>query len=267
MGLLDPKNKSTQQHLDIEDIRDDFVILKNGVVSVVLETTSINFDLLADREQDVRIITFAGLLNSLTFPIQILIRTQQVDISKYQNLLSEYKLKVASSAVREQVGIYQEFITTLTANQMILDKRFYAIIPTVKSYGEPTSTWQQLFGAPAFYINVNTAIQRGLAELSPKRDHLIKQFANMGLSARQLTTDELIKLFYSVYEPDKTGLEMLNVRDNAVTTSTSEETRPAMARDPNLTVAQNPFQKNISQSGQVPTGVAERPSPSGPGQF
>lgn len=261
MGLLDPKSKSTQQHLDIEDIRDDLVILKNGVVAVVLETTSINFDLLADREQDVRILTFAGLLNSLTFPIQILIRTQQVDISKYQNLLAEYKQKVSSAAVQQQVTIYQDFINTLTANQMILDKRFYAIVPSVKSYGEPTSMWQQMFGAPAFYVNVSNAIQRGRAELTPKRDHLIKQFANMGLSARQLTTDELIKLFYSVYEPDKTGLEMLNVRDNAVTRATTEDTRPALARDPNLTVAQNPFERNVSSSGQVPTGVAERPAP------
>jgi hypothetical protein len=216
MGLFDTKQISTQEHLDIEDIRDDLVILKTGKVSLVIETTSLNFDLLANNEQDARIFTFAGLLNSLNFPIQIVIRTQQTDTSKYLNLLNEYKQRVASEPLRQQVSIYQEFIGNLTATTQILNKRFYAIIPTTTIAPVQTSQLKQLFGKEEKIINIKEVMEKAIVELQPKRDHLLKQFANMGLVARQLKNDELIKLYYSIYEPDKVGLEVLNIREDNI---------------------------------------------------
>lgn len=218
MGLLDPKKVSTQDHLDIEDIRDDLVVLKNGKVSLVLETTSLNFDLLADREQDTRIYTFAGLLNSLKFPIQIVIRTQQTDVSKYMGLLDSYRQKVGGSPLQQQVQIYQDFISKLTSNTQILNKRFYAIIPTITSVpvvkSNPIKT---IFGVSERIVNVKDLVEKAKIELAPKRDHLIKQFDGMGLLAQQLKNEELIKLYYSIYEPDKSGLEVMHVRENEIT--------------------------------------------------
>jgi len=83
---------STQDHLAIKQITDDLVINKNGSVALVLQTSSINFELLADYEQDNKIYAFAGLLNSLNFKIQILIRTKRVDITNYLDYLI-YKKK------------------------------------------------------------------------------------------------------------------------------------------------------------------------------
>lgn len=217
MGLFDPKQKSTQEHLDIEDIRDDLVILRNGKVSLVIETTSLNFDLLANQEQDARIYTFAGLLNSLTFPIQIVIRTQKTDVSKYVNMLEDYKRTVGSSPIQQQVTIYQEFIRNLTVSTEILNKRFYAVIPTFNvAQVQPVGLKQIFGGKPQGTLNTNELLVRAKNELYPKRDHLIKQFANMGLAARQLRTDELIKLYYSIYEPDKVGLEVLNIKHDSI---------------------------------------------------
>jgi len=105
MGIFDPKKISTQQHLDIEDIRDDLVVLKSGRVSLVIETTSLNFDLLDNAEQDARIGAFAAYLNSIRFPIQIVIRTQRTDIVKYLKLLEKYKYKTTSEAIANQVSI------------------------------------------------------------------------------------------------------------------------------------------------------------------
>lgn len=217
MGLFDTKKVSTQEHLDIEDIRDDMVVLKNGRVSIVIETTSLNFDLLADREQDARIYTFAGLLNSLRFPIQIVIRTQQTDTSKYLGVLDEYKKRIGATPLQQQVQIYQDFITNLTTNTQILNKRFYAVIPTVTSAPVvKTNPLKSIFGKEEKIINVNELLEKAAIELQPKRDHLIKQFDNMGLYARQLKNDELIKLYYSIYEPDKVGLEVMTVNRNSV---------------------------------------------------
>lgn len=217
MGIFDPKQISTQDHLDIEDIREDLVVLKNGRVSVVIETTSVNFDLLSNVEQDTKIITFAGLLNSLNFPIQIVIRTQQTDISKYLVLLDEYKQKVGSQPLVQQIDIYQDFINNLTASTQILNKRFYAIIPSLTTVAVPVSGWQKIMGRREHIQNVRQVVEKAKIELQPKRDHLIKQFGAMGLAARQLTNDELIKLYYSIYEPDKMGLDMLNLREDSMT--------------------------------------------------
>lgn len=216
MGVFDPKRVSTQDHLDIEDIRDDLVILKNGVVSLVIETTSLNFDLLDSKEQDAKIYSFASLLNSIRFPIQVVIRTQRTDIAKYLSLLEDYKQKSTSEEIRGQVTIYQDFINNLTEATQILDKRFFTVIPTTKVNDVDTNWGKQLFGKPKQIVNAKQLLVKATEELYPKRDAIIKQYANMGVGARQLTTDELIKLYYSVYEPDKSGIEILNIRESDV---------------------------------------------------
>jgi len=214
MGAFDAKKISTQQHLDIEDIRDGLVVLKNGKVSCVIETTSLNFDLLDSKEQDAKIFSFASFLNSIRFPIQIVIRTQRTDIAKYIGLLESYKNKSGSEDISRQVSIYQDFISNLTEATQILDKRFFTVIPTTLNI-EVSSNWlKQLFGGTKKIINISQVVEKAKEELYPKRDAIIKQFANMGVAARQLTSDELIKLYYSVYEPDKSGIEVLNIREN-----------------------------------------------------
>ena len=84
-----PVRATSQEHLDIEDIRDDLVIMKDGGAVLVITTTAINFGLLSEREQDATIYAYAALLNSLTFPIQILIRSQKKDITGYLRLLDQ----------------------------------------------------------------------------------------------------------------------------------------------------------------------------------
>ena len=216
MSILQPSKMSTQDHLDIIDIKDDLVVLKNGKVSLVIETSSLNFDLLDSREQDSKIYTFASFLNAIKFPIQIQIKTQRTDVAKYLKLLDSYKKKVTSEAISKQVDIYQEFINNLTESTQILDKRFYTIIPSVNTPAVETNFLQTLFGKAPKITNVSRIVEKAKEELYPKRDAIIKQFANLGVVAKQLTNDELIKLYYSVYEPDKTGLDVLNLREQDI---------------------------------------------------
>ena len=183
---------------------------------MVVETTSINFDLLDSREQDAKIFSFAAFLNSIRFPIQIVIRTQRTDIAKYISLLEKYKRKAPSEAITRQVQLYQSFIANLTQTTQILDKRFYTVIPSVKLPIQTTGALRQLFGKPKRIVNVGQLIKKAKEELIPKKYQIIKNYGNMGIAAKQLSTDELIKLFYSVYEPDKTGLEVLNLREQDV---------------------------------------------------
>lgn len=194
---------STQEHLDIYTIKDHLVFLKDGGVALVLQTTAINFSLLSEEEQDATIYAYSALINSLSFSIQILIRSSRKDISEYIELLDERIQAVASQKVRESVIKYRQFIKSLVKENRVLEKRFYIIIPfstvelglTTKSFNPFAKSPQK----PPFdleYIGEKASLV-----LYPRRDHLIRQFARIGLKAHQLNTQELTSLFYNIYNP------------------------------------------------------------------
>ncbi len=219
MGIFTPAQFSTQDHLEIEDIRDSIVILKDGSVSLVLETNALNFDLLSEEEQSIRITAFSGLLNSLNFQMQIVIKTERTDLSDYLERLRNYREKQISNALRKQIDIYMKFIHNLTFNREVLDKRFFVVIPEVISEVQRTSMIKQLFGKQAKITNKGNIIEKAKIKLYPKRDHLIKQFQRMGLVAKQLSTEELIRLYYSMYDPDKVGIDKLELSTTEFTSS------------------------------------------------
>jgi hypothetical protein len=205
IGVANSKIPTTQEHLDIEDIRDDLVVLKNGVVSIVLEVNALNFDLLSEQEQDVKIMHFAALLNSINFVFQIVVRTELTDTTEYIEKLRAYKHKQISDALKNQIDIYINFIENLTINKDVLDKTFYLIIPESPSIVEKTSFVKQLFGKKNKITNVKSIINYVKPRLTPKAENIIKQFKNIGLIAKILDTNSLIRLYYSMYDPDRTG--------------------------------------------------------------
>lgn len=203
---------TTQQHLDIYDVVDDLMIMKNGTVSMALETSAVNFDLLSETEQDAKIIAFAGLLNSLTFHIQILIRTQNIDISVYVAYLERKRDKEINPSIRNQISIYIQFIKNLIRDRNVLDKRFFVVIPQSAGIVQRTGFLKQLFGKPSKITNVDFILEKAKTQLFPKRDHVIRQLKRMGVVARQLTSEELISLFYNVYNPGTSPLKQTDIR-------------------------------------------------------
>lgn len=219
MGFLTPKSPSTQEHLEIEEIKDDLVILKTGVVSLVMEVSSVNFDLLSEREQDIKIMGFTGLLNSLDFQIQIVIKTEKTDISDYLGKLKVYREKQISNALKRQIDIYMHFITNLAINKEVLAKKIYVVIPEITGEVQRTGAIKQAFGKTAKITNLKPILDGAKPRIYPKRDHLIKQFKRIGLIARQLTNDQLIRLYYSMYDPDKIGVSKLQLGTSEFTAS------------------------------------------------
>ena len=211
MGFFTKQVPSTQQHLDIIDIKEDLLVLKNGVVSLVLETTSLNFDLLSEKEQDMRILSFAGLLNSLTFHIEIVIRTRRTDLRNYIELLEEQKNKQINEGLRSQMETYIRFISNLTVTNEVLEKRFFITVPSSTGISVKPGVFDKIFGKEEVKVNVEDSIEKAKPKIYPRRDHLIRQLKKMGLFARQLSTSDLIKLFYGIYNPDKGGFEKLQL--------------------------------------------------------
>jgi hypothetical protein len=192
---------STQEHLEVKDIIDDIVVTATGSAALILQTTAVNFDLLSEYEQDNKIVSFAGLLNSLNFPIQILIKTNRIDITSYVNYLKSQTERAMSPGLKKQLQIYTQFIQNLIVQNDVLDKKFYIVI-----YYNPVASitnagvLKQDSGTRST-VEVEKLAERGKIFLYPKRDHILKQLGRMGLTGHQLTNPELMELFYSIYNP------------------------------------------------------------------
>ena len=204
---------STQEALPIEDIRQNLILLKNGGAAIILQVNAINFSLLSEREQDAIIYAYGGLHNSLSFSIQILIRSQKKDISGYLDLLEKSRQKQEKPQLQELIADYQKFIKETVTKREILDKKFYLIIPFSSlemgaGYITKGVLKNVLPGKKSLpKINFDSLIQKAETALNPKRDHLIRLLSRIGLVARQLSTNELIRLFFRIYNPDTKAAE------------------------------------------------------------
>ena len=122
-------HSTTQAFLEVYDITNDMVILKDGTVSVILQIGTMNFSLLAEQEQDAVIFTYGSLLNSLNFPVQINIQSQAKDATKYLRLLDEQIQKAGTQQKANLIKRYQAFVSELIKERNVLEKKFYVVIP------------------------------------------------------------------------------------------------------------------------------------------
>jgi hypothetical protein len=240
-----PIKASTQEHLDIYTIKDHIVFLKDGSAALVLQSTAINFNLLSEEEQDATIFAYAGLLNSLSFPLEIVIRSQRKNITDYLSLLDSQIKTTSSQKIRESIIKYRQFVKSLVKDNRVLEKHFYLVVPfstvelglTAKSFNPFKRTPQK----PPF--DLDYIIEKASMTLYPRRDHLIRQFGRLGLKLKQLTTPELIDLFHLIYNQ--------NLSNHYVAGVTPQQLKE------DLTTQKNPS-KASNQAGKTP------PSPQKP---
>lgn len=196
-----PIRSSTQAFVEIEGVDGDVVLFVDGSAALVLATTAVNFGLLSEKEQDAMIYAYAGLLNSLSFPIELLIRSQHKDISSYLELLEEQEKKQTNPKLAKSIHNYRIFVSATVKEKDVLDKKFYVVIPF--SSLELGTSAKVLFGSkkkglpyPRKYI-----YERALTVLTPKRDHIMRLLHRLGLQAYQLTNEQLVRLFFTIYNP------------------------------------------------------------------
>lgn len=196
-----PIRATTQEQLPIEDIKDNLVILKDGSCALLLSVSSVNFDLLSEREQEAIIYAYGALLNSLTFSIQILIRSQKKDISFYLDLLEKQEIQKKSSPLLEKlINSYRKFVGEMVKKNNVLDKKFYVVILfSVLELGVAKNLTSLVVPGRGLPYSKDYILQKAQVSLSPKKDHLIKLFSRIGLTARQLETPEITRLFYEIY--------------------------------------------------------------------
>ncbi len=180
-------NTSTQGHLNIEDIKDNILLLKDGGGSLVIKTTAVNFGLLSEMEQVSIIDSFAQMLNSLSFAIQIVIRSQRLDVSSYIAMLSSAQRAQINPLLANMIGKYRQFVQSLVKENEVLDKQFFIVL-NVSSLELGIGT-----------LSPEDRLSRLKIILAPRRDQILRQMSRVGLTGVEQTTEGLIRLFYDIY--------------------------------------------------------------------
>lgn len=202
---------TTQKFTEITDFGEDIVILEGGNACMIIEITASNFALLSKREQDSRVYSYAGMLNSLTFPVQILIRNRRMDISSYIYELDEVMRNTKNEQLAAYVEYYSAFIKEMVTVNVVLNKSFYIIIPFSSlemGISGATQTQQKK------QSQKDTFMMSARKTLQNKANSLLGQLQKFATSARVLEREDLIKLFYEIYNED-TEVDIDQMQDGA----------------------------------------------------
>lgn len=198
---------SAQKFLDISEIREDLVLMKDGTLRAVLAVSSINFALKSGDEQNAIVQAYMQFLNGLDFPIQVLIQSRKMNIDGYLQRLDENEKGLGSDLLKGQIRDYKEFIKQLVKMGDIMQKRFFVVIP-YNPLGQTAG--QKKFSerlADVFSPRVGIKLseerfKKYKFELSLRVSQIAAGLSSMSLNAVPLDTQSLIELFYTVYNPE-----------------------------------------------------------------
>ncbi len=195
---------STLKYVDIKAIEDGVVILKNGTLRAVMLVSSINFDLKSTAEQDAIIGGYQNFLNSLDFPIQIMVSSRKLNIAPYLNLLGTVEKAQKNELLRIQTTEYRNFIKNLTEVTNIMSKFFYIVVPFSPVENGDAGVLNRISSIlnPRGVIAENSELLETYKnQLWQRVDHVASALGGTGLNFTALTTDELIELYYNAYNP------------------------------------------------------------------
>ena len=178
--LLRSKKLSSRSQIQIKEVVDNVLILPKSEYRVILETSSVNFELKSEEEQDVIIDSFQNFLNALPCPIQILVRVREVDIDRYIEDISKTKDKETIPAYKKQIDSYCAFVKKLVSGNKILSRHFYIVIPYK-------------------HTDRHEDFKLIKEHLALEEDIVTKGLERMQMKARTLTSIEILNLFYSFY--------------------------------------------------------------------
>jgi len=210
MKMSAQKTSPTTQHFTgIEDIVDNIVILPGKQAAQVIEVIATNFSLQSIEEQQVKILSYASLINSLSFPIQIVIISRKLDITSYLGLLDNQARTIKNPKISEHITHYRNFISDLVKNNDVLDKKFYVAI----SY----SFLEKGAGMASQIKDKNVFVSDAKNVLDSKALSIVQELSRVGLKANVLGKKELIRMFYEMYNQEKPDERILeNVHETHV---------------------------------------------------
>ncbi len=216
---------STQNSLQIAEIRDGIVIMNDGSFRAVVMCKAINFDLMSPQEREAVEYSYQGLLNSLYFPVQIFIRSQKVDLGPYIEKLQKIRSEHENMLLALLMDDYVAFMNQLSTQTNIMDKKFYVIIPLFPTVemtqvvGKATNASKNflsaVFGQKDQAVVINEAdLERAKTELRNRVQATLNGLQQASIQALPLDTQELIEMYYDAYNPDTATRQQLKNFDD-----------------------------------------------------
>ncbi|QQS20201.1 hypothetical protein IPL85_01985 [Candidatus Saccharibacteria bacterium] len=217
-GTQPPAN-STQNTLQIAEIRDGIVIMNDGTYRAVVMVKSINFDLMSPQEQESTEYAYQGFLNSLYFPMQIFIRSQKVDLQPYIEKLDKIRTEHDNMLLALLMDDYIGYIDQLALQTNIMDKKFYIVVPFEPAAGPEKAITQSknffngfidLFNKTENHVVINEPdLAKAKDELRNRVQSVLGGLQQCGIQGLPLDTQELIELYYDTYNPDTATRQQL----------------------------------------------------------
>ncbi len=219
---------STQNSLLFSEMRENMIIMNDGSFRAVVECQSINFDLMSSREREGIEFSYQNFINSLYFPVQILIRSQRVDIGPYLDRLIKIRRSQDNMLLNVLMDDYISFIDILAQEANIMDKKFYIVVPFYPA-GDLNEIKKQAKGLfdSFFSGKKETAVtkidkasyEKAKDEIKNRVDAVMSGLFQMGIKSGQLNTRQLGELFYNSYNPDTAPRQPLEVNPSELTTT------------------------------------------------
>ena len=216
---------STQNSLQIAEIRDGIVIMNDGSYRAVVMCKAINFDLMSPQEREAVEYSYQGFLNSLYFPVQIFVRSQKVDLRPYIEKLDKIRSEHSNMLLALLMEDYIGFMSDLATQTNIMDKKFYVVVPLFASVEVSKVVGKAANAGKGFFANafgkkeqtvvINEAdLERAKSELRNRVQATISGLQQAGVQSLPLDTQELIELYYDAYNPDTATRQQLKNFDD-----------------------------------------------------
>ncbi len=197
------KAKSSQEFVAVKEIRDGVAILENGQMRMVLMASSLNFSLKSAEEQEAIITQYQDFLNSLDFSLQFFIESRRLNIEPYLESLREAEKKQVNELLKIQSREYIEFVKNFVSLTQTVSKTFYIVVPFSPSvFTGPKGIFGKFFGGKTQKSSSKeNNFEEYKSQLVQRSDSVIQGLARTGVRAVLLNTEELIELFYNLYNP------------------------------------------------------------------
>lgn len=204
----------TQQFVDVEEIRDNVVLLKNGGLRRIIIVSGINFELKSQEEQGIITYTYQGFLNTLDFSVQFVVHSRKLNIDAYLQKLKERQNEEPNELLKNQIEEYVEFVRSFIEMNAVMAKTFFAVVP-YDPIVLPTGGKKLLdifkFGGKSKAAPLEESLEQKITQLEQRTDQVINGLSQIGLRAVVLNKEELIELFYNLYNPQAVEKKELQI--------------------------------------------------------
>ncbi len=243
--------QATQKFVDLESVRENSIVLKNGALRKVLMVSGINFDLKSEEEQGLITYAYQNFLNSLDFSVQIFVHSRRLNIAGYIKKLEEREAQEQNELLKAQISGYREFITSFVGQNPIMSKNFFVVVPF-----DPVQIPGGVGGLLGAFKKQPKAgpsadkdkdFQHNLAQLNQRADRVMSGLTGIGLQVAPLDGEAIVEIFYNLYNPESVEKKTLEIAKEATAGKTITDiiAPPAMEATSNYLKLGNKFAKTL----------------------